>query len=421
MDPSSVYLSLVRSHGDSPFLPLTLSNQEAMNRQEADPVSDIQLSLDTQLINTNEASLKQTLFLNRLEQPLKYAKSDELKMATDLLAAIKSLRLQSGSTLLTILEDMAEKTIKYCTLASLPEQIIHGEKYYLTGNSPYEDAEIRCFAETHDLLATLDPVRWSFINNASSASDVAYIEGFSIDQKIENVANTSQLCELVLRSKNCRGWEPLETIESDEEYAICIQKYNRLKQAEQDLLNIPSNQMIIFTIKNKDVWERIKTPELKNLLIQTVQEKAKGKFNEDFHHLAKTFHLEVLNAVMDTTSSLLNKMQESIDKTFEIRQQSLFKACESNDWKIKYVVAGMKHFPTQLNTNDPQLESTQKYFGTKKYCVLISEQIVANAKSKIEESKQLLAEYLQSNNHFLNDAVKEALKKLDLQIDLLQK
>ncbi|MBA2367596.1 MAG: tetratricopeptide repeat protein [Candidatus Protochlamydia sp.] len=412
------------AHATKDNLQLSLSTQEDENLATSNQISfDIkedektlatafQLSLDTQLINLHETNLKGALLFNNPEQTKKNLNVTKLQKAADWLAAINQLSLQHELPVLKLLSLVGEDIINYSTLASLPQQTIYGEKYYLTGNSSYEEAEIRCFAENHSLWAILDPVRWSFIKNASTNEDVAYIEGCYSGHKAY-VTKTSELSELVLNSKNCLGWEPLENLQSDQNFLTYQHSLEELEAIKKSLPGISKSNILKFLTICKIMYEKTLhwNPPALDRLLDTLNELDYGKqllLKEKLYHETEIALSEAI---------LINKnyIDKIIKETFEIRQKSLFKACDSQDWKIKYVVAGMDHFPTPFNVNKPGLESTRKYFSTKKHCVLISEKILAYKKNKMEEGKQLLIEHLEKQDTYLNGAMKEAVQSQQIE------
>jgi hypothetical protein len=351
-----------------------------------------------QLAQPIHASPLQTLEQSKVdEHVLQDAPLGSVAASADPVAAIKELILQQSDPLLIMfLEDLASETVKLNTLLSFPQQVIHGERFYLTGNCSYEEAEIRGFADRHNLAATLDPVRWSFLNQASSAQDVIYFESFYIDEKISQVPNACENSELVLSSKNCHGFEPKETLESDKDFSAFQNSYKDLKQLEERFSKLHKSQTVTFLLHEnfEHAWRLIRTPELENLLDRTISSRSftlRTLYEEDLHR-------QVTDELSNIILWLAKEMEKNTNETFEIRQQSLFQACESDVGELKYVVVGMHHFPTPLNENNPQLESTRKYFASKKLCVLISEQIIADQKSRVEEMKQEISEKFPSTN-----------------------
>ena len=373
------------------------SQTEGQLKTDMSPADASQLSLDTQVIHSHEAELRKTLLLSKqlaetapdiIPVPSEGGSSSatvpSLAVPSDPIANIKALMLEQDDPLLIkMLGYLIEDMDKLNALESLPERTIHGERYSLCGNCSYEEAEIRGFAERHSLAATLDPVRWSFLHQACSDKDLAYIEGSRAGERISQAEHPSS--EPVLHSKKCFGWEPKETIEWEEEYLALLSTQEALKQMEERLAKEPKSKTSLFIMFSQlDLWNLITNDNLESLLHRTMETRIpilKTIREEELHR-------EVTAALWDTIAWLAQKMDQSIDATWEIRQNSLLHILSSDEGTTKYVVAGMNHFPTPLNQNNSLLEKTRAYFASKKHCVLISEQILADQVRRVETMKQ---------------------------------
>jgi len=335
-----------------------------------------------------QASLEQSK-----EPSFQDASASSIAAPLDPVEAIKALILQQDDyTLIVELEWLATQTKDLNVLLSMPQQVIHGEKYYLSGNCSYEEAQFRGFGERHNLAKTQDPVRWSFLNQASSPEDVIHLEGFPVGEKVNPSENRCETCELVLATKKCRGFEPAEAFEM-EAYNLALQNtYKELREQEVRFSELFKSHTVTFLLYDDDffarAWSLIKTPELESMLDLTIS----ARYDGVRHVFQEMLHTKVTDELWNTISWFQKEIGKKNNESFKIRQQSLLQALETGDGQLKYVVAGLNHFPTPLNETDPLLESTRTFFASRKLCVLISEQIIADKKKIVEELKQEIIE-----------------------------
>lgn len=268
----------------------------------------------------------------------------------------------------------------------LPTIILNGERYFTTGNSLFDNATIRCFAEIHNQEA-IKRQKWAFFDVYCRPNDVLLLEGAPAGQEVDPMLLIDTTAQRVISRVSSYGWEPHEWL--DNLHFTLKSKLNIYLCALKETNQI---DIVDFCLQNgfKDLFAII--AQIRSDFVDLLRATANAHIPEVRREKENDLRALVFAALHELEEANHQLFCEAERRFFPLRNREFIQRLEQHEGHMRYIVGGLDHFPTPLSENDSNLDETRNYLASKKYCVLIPKRVCAVFEGHIHKDICMICE-----------------------------